>query len=680
MIPRHMWLKSFAVVAALLPGANAWSAEHRTFCFSPAYAGWRGFPVPTIDGVIDFPQEKGWAPAFKYVFGNGTPDPDVVVYGFFDNVNLLEMGFTIRNDKTYDDTDQIAILFEYDDATPKYGELIINPIAKDIANQSGPPGSPGYAHYNTTDNADDATVGAHWTSGVTDPAWLKVQRVTTPDGVNSCAGAENSLPLHPGTKCRWDVEISIDRSVAGAPPVFQIKRMFVDVVRADRSSGSAQAVEFTWPQDITSAMNNYTFGDFDHFNQTGPGIGPGTPPTAIWGPAKVNESTSCNGVWFRGMGATISDITSSGGNVFTQNQQVTLSAHIHNSSVDGATGTGMVAKSVSATFYHAPFGMTGFNNFIQIPPVAASANPKNPTDPLDIAYDGPTDFNTVSAGTQLKVDWKPTTLCPATCPAPPASCDCDTGHQCMLVMLTSTVNNTSFVNQAEFQNMWINPASRFDDGAAVISVKGQPVPQGATRQRLQIASTQSVQFSFADGSIGIPGGTLTSQLTWLFHGARFTGRYLTIKGVKHEVWTPLASYGYIVQHPLPTDVQKAFEERHANLVGPLHDGRPTPERISAVNHELRSDADKPDPASWRVEMPKISNARVVPNTQGQVLELELPIDGTTRAATTVVFDERGGGGGGGCCPPSGKTTPSRVGSLGLGILVGAVVLRRRRRR
>ncbi|HEX8112937.1 MAG TPA: hypothetical protein VF516_34635 [Kofleriaceae bacterium] len=694
------WLKVLMGTMVLLPSANAWSAENRTFCFSPAFDAWRNFPAPTIDGVIDFPDEKGWAPAFKYVFNNGTPDPDVVLYGYSDNASRLAMGVTVRNDTTYDDTDAIVMLFDFgpsDGDGPRYGELIIHPLFGNITDQSGELprenlGSGGqvysniYASYFTTNNADNPDPNATWTSNPAVGTWLTVARKTTPDGTACAQGANH------GTKCRWDVELLIDTVAPGAPPVMSAQKIFVDVFRADRSAAGIPTLQFTWPQNLQDAKKNYVVGAPAGLSKFNAGVAgqAGTPPTSIWGTVAVNTSTSCHGVWFRGMGNAISDITIDTGTItwglpsFNQNQTVTLDAHIHNSTVDGSTGKPIAATNVSATFYHAPFGMSGFNHFFLIPNNPGNSNDpdvKNPTDPRKVDNDGAIDPATTANGTEFKLKWTPTTKCdpqnPSNSPA-----NCDTDHQCMLVMLSSPDNDTTFVNQAEFQNMWGNATASTFNGSARISVKGEPPPTGGGPQHVRLHGTRTLQFAYSDGSNGIPSGTLTSQLKWLFHGARFTGDHITIKGIDHEVWVPVSSYGYLVQHELGLDVQNSFEQRHADLAKRIHgsgaDGRPSPSVIREVNNALAVDPEQPPPSSWDLHVSGGPGVSVGPD---DVVDLELPLDGETMLHTVAVstttkpriecFH---------CFGSSGSaTTPSKVGTLGVLALIGLVAYRRRRR-
>src|SRR5690349_11931163 len=125
---RTHW-KWIAAVAMLLSGKSARAVpnDNFKFCYSPAFAGWRNFLEPCIDGVIEGADlascppdndgnsragkpETGWANAFSYTFNTGVisggkPVNDVVVRALANSAPSLhlDLGVQVNNDKTFDD-------------------------------------------------------------------------------------------------------------------------------------------------------------------------------------------------------------------------------------------------------------------------------------------------------------------------------------------------------------------------------------------------------------------------------------------------------------------------------------------------------------------------------------------------------------------------------------------------
>src|SRR5260370_3678902 len=144
-----------------------------------------------------------------------------------------------------------------------------------------------------------------------------------------------------------------------------------------------------------------------------------------------------------------------------------------------------------------------------------------------------------------------------------------------MAMLDSTSGNVDFTNNTAIQNMDFVHTSTFQRKAE-ISAKGYPPrpdnPDGSHNSDqlfdLHLITTQEVLSPGDVASAGNPvdaqagpvkggeRGRVTSRLTWIGHGWRPTGRFMTVDERKIEICDPVGGFGYVMQHIGTTAVKK----------------------------------------------------------------------------------------------------------------------------
>lgn len=625
------WISLAAVAVAVLLHASPALAQYQ-FCFGPTIQ--RSVPNPNLgDGVIE--ADNGWLNAFAYRGGNGTPDANIRLWGntFQDgNHKWIALGVEASNDVQFDSGDAVVILYKIKNQN-SYGQIVIAPLQNDQvpANIVNP--RPGTSKYFSTTNP------ANWgASAASAPSWVTWGVTATTSG-GACTAQNN------GTSCKWTVEVGIDIAASGAPP--DLESLYVDVVELTNRSPH-QSRQFSWPPGnklVDSADTTIT------------------PAPGTWGGVSVGSTSLCKGVSFGHDDITASPLN--GGNLKADVEE-TFTVKLHNSGAD--------AKGVIAHFAQAPFGICGLVESCFVPLGSTSTPtscPNGATAPNccnGTAACIPPD--PTSAGTGLQVKWTPT--------------NADEGHHCIRVKLEATVGDTTFVNQGDFHNMWVDHSSTVATQAR-INMKQVPAPIGGGKHRIQLASESTAQFAFADGTVpGIPIGTITAQIIRRYNGYRYTGQHVTVAGIRSEVWDPIGSYGFQLQHPMTADFQKTFVARNAGLIrehgGDADDEGAEPGKlrnlnaIRRVNAALAKHNERPAATDWKF---RIDNAKVLPNTGGEVIEIEVPVDGELVLPTIATYGTDGGNIG--CCPGASKTTPT-ASTLGMSMLVGAVLFRRRRQR
>jgi MYXO-CTERM domain-containing protein len=647
-------MASFAASATFLwLGARAGAANPKyQLCYSPTYAAWRNFPEPTIDGKIE--DDQGWSNAFQYVSGTGALDINSKVLEDFRflasahvnanaTVDHINLGFRVQNDKTFDNDDLIIIAFQF--SASQFGAITLNPIATASGAVAG--------HPQTLVNYFTSTTGAS-------ASWTSHGNGTDAMGQNpwitwaATSGGDVNCTNDMIGNCHWDVEMrvninaqSVNDGLAAMPPPIASYVGISRVYHVGASPTDGPTEEFGWPP---LGPNGEDTRPYDNIS--------GVPPPSEWGKSEVGSTSICGGISFSGadISALSTQLNDPSNNPCSKTvPQVgcltTLTVNVHNNAKNAQTGDPQTFNDVQAEFLHAPFGGSSFGTFTSIGQSPKTAVPSQ------------------ASATPLSLPWTP----------PAAS-----GHECFLAKLSSSSlanGGVTFVNSGEFANMAILPLSEAKI-APHIGVKGLPAPAGGGPQHVRLTTQAYLQFAYADGSLPeIKAGTLVAQLRWVFLVSRDTGRTITIHEHRHEVMDPFSSYGLLLQHALSSDFQTGFEQRHAKLLAEFTSDNKTyyqsPEvRIRLLNAALANDPEKPALSDFPTN---IDGVKPVANTGGQLLDVDVPVDGEVTLPTTVGYGAPTPNPGG-CCPgsSSSKTTP-KVGTLGLIVLVGAVVRRRRRR-
>jgi MYXO-CTERM domain-containing protein len=683
------------------------------FCFGPTIL--RSVPNPVFDGNINGegsggPADNGWLNSFLYRGGNGVPDANILLQGnnFTDSGGhqWLALGVTALNDTEWDKGDAVVILFKQAAPGTGYTQIVISPLQ----DSSAPATAAANAKPGTSDYAT-STDGHFWTPSLGQaPSWVTWGSVGVPSG-GACSAAQH------GTNCKWTAEIGIDLTAAQptglGPDVSASGKFYVDVIEIFDHSSTTNNYQFSWPPGHTLAAD--------------PSDKTITPDPSVWGGLSLSAS-SCAGVF-----VGYPDISASPTNIDGTLQNGTLTtftAKIHNS---GANANGVVAH-----FSHAPFGVCGlvdscFQPFsaggttvaVSCPNGAAPPNCCGGTQGC-IPPDQPG-----NVGTGFQEQW---TVDPQG--------DKNKLHQCIRVKLEATVGGTQFNSSGDFHNMEIDHASTANS-VATINMQGVPAPEGGgTNQRVRLYTHKATQYAYADGRLpDIPMGTLTEQLLIQNRTFRFTGKHVTVSGVRSDNWDPVGSYGNTIQHERDATFAQGFYTRHQKLIDGIcginqppppdmtptcssvgdqcsearsccqglfcFDGRcnfpigsrraqaPRPaaavhanvttlaqclqvvELVNAINDALTDDPETPPLADWTTSVGGVTSL----NPNGNEAEVSVPVGGVVTLPST--FNYVGGGGackGCLCCFNTGqKTTPAAGATAALIVLVGLFAHRRRRR-
>jgi hypothetical protein len=616
------------------------------FCFGPTIA--RGVPNPVFDGNLNGegdPQghgDNGWLNCFTYRGGNGTPDANILLQGnsFVDGShNWLALGVTALNDTEWDAGDSVVVLFKVKAPGTGYGQIVISPLQNDIAPATpvanGKPGTSKY--YTSPDGAPN-----NWTLVGSAPAWVTWGAVGVASG-GACSAAQH------GTSCKWTAEIGFDMNVSGAPD--PNGGIYIDVVEIFDRTGP-KSYQFSWPPGLTLVDVTDTTV---------------TPAVASWG-GSSSSANACPGVFvgYNDISATPVDVNG--------NLQVgltsTFTAKLHNS--------GSNANGVIAHFSHAPYGVCGLVDscFVEFgsssTPVScpSGAPPCCAGTAACIPPDQPG-----NVGTALQATWTPVAG--------------DEGHQCIRVKLEATVGGTQLATTGDFHNMHVDHASKVQIDAH-INMKGVSAPDGGgAHQRVRLYAHKRTQYAYADGQIKeIPLGTLAEQILIQNRTFRFTGKHVTVNGVKSEVWEPVGSYGQTIQHAKAATFQQGFEQRHAALIERICrsiEVQPpkcmqVPRGIARLNAALENDPENPPASDWQTELGGVNKV----GNNGEEYEVNVPLNGEVTVPTTISYVADEGGGGGTCkgclCCFQGKKSGGATGAgAGIIALIGLLAYRRRRR-
>lgn len=589
----------------------------------------------TVDGNVD--NDGDWINAFQYIFDNGTNSPDVAVRAKSDGGKLF-FGVEVKNDSTLDDMDAIVLAFATGPNT--YAHLVVYPMHQGAgAVTNAPPREVDFFH------GKIITVNSQpqwqWNQDAVNPAWLTARS-------KSVSGAPNS----------WTTEISFPISqifpaVPAAPFAF-----YMNVVRADTSDeANPVARQFPWPRhDSDSTVDTDIIDDIKNL-----------PMPDAWGSGKLNGN-SCGGVYinFTDIHTNNADPT-----LISVEQPNVFQTNVHNTSID-ANGNPKAANAVRVTFSYSDYGLYANNGpWNQIPA------PSNPTAPQDLPANSTTLFQTGG--------W--------TAPLTMAN-----HHWCIQAALSSTSNDTTFLNRATWNNMHVDHGSTLVANAVADGGGLPPPPPGKNSYTFRIEAYPSLQFAFADGTLpAISRGTLTTQHTVLFHAAYYRGRYINIQGVKFQLVDGVSSYGVVVQHPLPAAVQQAWEQRHANLLEvkkrifstetlPSNDHVAFPAAlqrtiaVARLNQQLAADPEKPSAKEWAWNTPQLKLLK----QGGHTFTLEVPKGGKVPLVTTVSYTEGGAPNGGGqptktCATCNFSSGPEAAGTFVFVCGVFLLVSRRRHR-
>jgi uncharacterized protein (TIGR03382 family) len=652
------WLGHAGIASAQAPNPNS------KLCFinvigvpGPFY-----LKPPVIDGCLracsypsDAPSQHddfGWQSAFQFVANPINIDPptgDVVAQGIYDPAGpgKLDLSFEVKNDTRLDETDAVVIALQgsVPGTTGNHALLVIYPFVNHAGSAYNGPigGAVGQVqYYGGTSGGNSVTWNPGFESG---PSWVTA-------AVNS-GGA--------GTSWTWTVEVQIRRNqIEGATGINLSNtgfNFFFDVIRVYNQAGF-EAFDMPWPPAATV------------------GTVPSSPPTPNldqWGAASVNSGV-CGGVSF-----LPSDIKTNQANPYVINTNPAnpnrFSVALKNTLIDTRTGPNqnkpMIAKAVTAKFRIANFGLPSDQAWVPIPaandisntadvPAATTIPASSTVPPAVIGPAGTVTLQTKAPG------WDASTAGGST-------------HQCILAELSSPNNDVVFVNKSAYQNMNYGFNPGFEPVAAIDGRWGEP-PGGKSTHTFDLLKIPTFQYAYGDGTIdGIPVGKLTAQVNLTFIGYRHTGRFVTLRSQKTELVTPVGYYGYVVQHELGDDIAVPFTQRHDRQIKIAFDFNGTEgQKWARVNKALLDDPEKPTTVDWNLDFPDL---KPVAETSGAVVRIEVPRDTVSTVVGTIRYT--GGAsspGGGGCCPGrSGATTTPKVGTLGLVVLVGAVLGRRRRR-
>jgi hypothetical protein len=438
---------------------------------------------PLVDGDIN--GDLGWTGAFRYVFGNGTLTPDVVVQAIRDGTSIY-LSFEVNNDQAFEDQDLIVLTIDPTGVAADAHRIHIYPVFGGVGAGAG--GAPRQVQH-WKDSASWNTGGA---TSAMPGGLIKV----------SSAGAAPNVS--------WFVELSLPLAAYSIPAAGDFG-LYFNVIRVSaKGVPIGTAVEKDWPTvcpDISLDVDG------------------GTPDMSTWGTAST--SGIANGVSIAASAIVTGNTPNSkiafppGANVF--------SATVLNNSVDSA-GVAIAANRVTALFRIANFGIPAFGDWTPVP------TGNNPT---------PVPGITVPAGGTATLSTSPWTLTAGQAAQYAAPHD----HQCILVELDSTDVNTVFVNKSAWRNMDFGPASVFERSAEISAKGYGKPPAGQKNHQFDLHVTTKADVIRRQTNVthvAVEGPI--SQLTWAAHGYRRTGRYLIIQKQKFEIVDHAGSFGYIVQH------------------------------------------------------------------------------------------------------------------------------------
>ncbi len=519
--------------------------------------------------------DPAWLGAFRYVFGNGTTTQYAVVQGIKDSSNNLFFSVEAEGLTSLDSTTIVVLALDFRQKATDTGPLwrivlhpVFNPPANPPANPGSAVGAPSGARSFYKGTADINTGVVTWVQQAT-PTWLATNTGGSTNGQVGYWGSAGNY--------NWFLELQIPSTNLPVPTT----SFFGTYVNIFRVVGT-QYQESWWPPTSNlyepGCAPGQNVGSCTPVGQTPPA---GTIPfdynwstSYSWGISTIDPAQSCGGVSVGSQNNDIhtsntpnsricllAGITTSDGTICPATPNVNVfTANVHNTMKDG-NGTSLPAPNVRATFSIANFGLQPMWDPSQWTKVNLTNNPTTATT-----------LTAGAANTPLSTSsWYPV--------QPNASLyDPVTGnpHQCILVQLDSTTGNVDFINNAAIQNMDFVKTSSFRR-TAEISAKGYPPrpdnPDGThntdqlfdlhiiTREETlnpgQAASTGNQAEAQRGQGKEKERGEVVSQLTWIAHGCRHTGRYMIVdEQRKMELCDPVGGFGYVMRHRGTTAVKK----------------------------------------------------------------------------------------------------------------------------
>ncbi len=558
-------LAGLLVVALLCAGATKAQQRQSTYQLCFPLISWFGpqHPAPTIDGQID--NDAGWDGAFKYVYGNGSLIPDVIVRGIRDNNNLYIgiQAYNLDSLTASGDTATLVVLaFDPGNGMDSQVGNTANMLRFHIFPiNTIPTPSPGYrGPVFATNYWSGGRSTWNTSSGTLNPSWANVQVGYDLD------------PNNPG-KFMWSLEMKLpvtgnlttgNASNGLILPDSGPFGLYVDVFPVVKVGINETLVPRYWPANAPE------------------------PGCAVGGSCTPNEQTPDASQWGNATrdpacgGASVTLAPPLFDNIFTSNspnskialnKPNTFGAYVQNTSVDASSGTATpVAAQVTGTFTIANWGIPALPSWGLVPttPLGPGVllNPTSPTTIDPTACMGPTNNNNPSC--ILKIG--PWTL-NTTEQGQYSTANME--HQCIRVQLAPAPgSNTVVLNSVAQRNMDFVMASRFER-IAEISAKGYPPRVGAApgtdqlfdlhvyvRQEVLKAGEAATATAVGPASTLQATehkggeGRVVSQLTWIANGCRHTGRYMTILEHKLEICEPVGAFGYVIRHVGARPVEK----------------------------------------------------------------------------------------------------------------------------
>jgi hypothetical protein len=599
-------------------------------CF-PTTAWFGGVIAPDVTKGYD-PADPGWRGAFRYIFGNGTSTPSVIVQGIRDSTNSnLYIAVQVNHLMDWDQFSAVVLAFDPDGNNMHKQMLVISPIQAGVSqinlNPSGPQEVDFYHGF-------DTTTGWGSVSTVMNPGWAKIfTSYTTAGGATNEWLMAAKLPIDP----TGNNGIAATGTFGFYVNVFT----FPNEPPTD-PPGSVPTVPFWWPTDAP-AIGAVGCNDPNTCLFTQPNT---LPSSDSWGTANINPTTACLGV---SVGSQVGNIYTNHGMAVYQGanepvisrnpgDQNIFSTYVQNTMVD-INGTPVAAQGITATVKIYNFGLP--------PAYGLWIKPGNEPGGSPIAGDPTAAMNIPSSGAANSCASPMNNNSPA--------CTISTGpwtlnaqersdydqpsarHQCVLVEIDSAPgNNTLILNNTATQNMNFEPASKVER-VAEISAKGYPLPPGMTDQKFDIgvmtkSETVDARQSYFGTNAGNTKGGQISQLTWEAHGCRHTNTFLYFRRKKIELCESVGAFGFIVHH------------------------------------------DSATPVDWNQTLTGSNLAKV----RNNVYSIHIPKDGVAQVSTKIEAVEKGTGGTGGKCS---KLGGSAIFAFPLGaVLFGAGLYWPRRRK
>lgn len=346
------YLRSALVIAtlvAVLP-AVARNANNQ-LCFP--LVQWFGGASPNINTPVN--ADSGWSGALRYVFGNGTPTPDVVVQGIRDNNNLY-ISIEAHNMQSWDQSNVVTLAFDSGNGAANMQRVVIYPVQVGTTTERTSPGVVGPVEYSQdSSNWQNMNCDApHHCVG--SPGWLVPSNILVTytcdkDSNNNCAtnGFNWTLAVKlPITAALPNANETLTNAIT--VPNAGLFGFYVNVLRVVDTNGTG--VQSYWPNDDPA---NQAMTGCDLSALCDPKSG--TPAPTNWGNGTIDTNQSCKGV---SIGSQTQDISTNhtvdGLPEIHLTQQNIFSAKVYNTTVNG-TGTAIPAQKVYVTFRIANFGL-----------------------------------------------------------------------------------------------------------------------------------------------------------------------------------------------------------------------------------------------------------------------------------------------------------------------------------